>query len=298
MWILALAILSAAVPGETLPPPSVALDMRALDSRSYERIEATGLYKSLLVRLLAEQLAVVDTGQKADVVIRFELEGDSSLLLTAHTAAGEHQRRVGLSEIERDEAQWAVIHAVVALVRASLEVGTPPPTASSGMRVPKLGAALSGGILWSSRNVGAITGLSAIAGWDFLYLTLGAVLHQPAGLPRELEITEWAAYAGLGTARQLGPEWLTARGSLAFGLLQTRSSYADAQGAADHGSQFNPLALARVELSATLASSWSVGVEVGMFSTLYEQQHRTATTLLWRAPHFRPLVGLTIGFNR
>lgn len=297
MWTLLIIAVCSLAPESGAGPHSVALDMRALDRDTFARLEATGLYKSLLVRLVSERFAVVDATETADIVVRFERPNGTSIAITASTSFSVRQTIISLADLESEQARIGIIHATLGLI-ADIEADLlkpvqvpavlPIPESSPALPIVAHAAALA---LLSGGKVGILLAAAASAKWKLWQPTLGMLLHEPLMLPQTLSVTEWGAYAGVGSSGSVLAPWLTLDGVLALGIWQQRFSYADSAGNTGQGSSLDPMLLGRVGLCAILNPRWSVGAYVGGLATLHEHQYRTVTTVLWRAPQLRPFGG-------
>ncbi|MEK7705421.1 MAG: hypothetical protein AAB426_10715 [Myxococcota bacterium] len=298
--LLTLVILDVAA--QATPPAlvTVTVDVRELDATAYEAIAAGGLYKSLLVRLVEDQLAFVDASAAADITVTLRHRVGGPLEIGVTTAVSRSDRTVPLPARGDEDGQLAVLHAVLEMVRearvALLPATAPEPPASAVTPSPSLLLTASSRalLLWSDRWGSPLWDLAGSTRWHGLDLLVGGVVSAPLGVAAALRVREWGLFGGLRT-RHPGPtSWLDLQAELTLGFWQTRYRYTDAAGVSDAGAHLDPLVAGRLTLAAQLSEAWRLGWQAGGIFTLYEHAHRTTQRLLWRSWPLRPFVGLEI----
>ena len=128
---------------------TVSVDMSAIDRATYDSMQASGLYKSLLVRLVGDNLAFVNTGGAADIQVALSRPVGARLRIVVTTKLGSHETVVPyFGARNAEQAQLDVIHATLDLVRQARAalltppvLAAPPPTKVPEVSsVPKVAA--------------------------------------------------------------------------------------------------------------------------------------------------------------
>lgn len=331
--MLLLASLGTAFSVMAATLPTVSVDLRPLDSETYKDTHATGIYAGLLVHLLAEQLAFVDTTEHADFSVSLSRRDAERLVVSVTTRWGSRDSVVPFPKPERRRAsrgaasdpqvQLGIIHAAVMLVRqlrqemprapAPAPAPVPAPAAAPAPAPPErtvktteVEVASSGGVSldasvgvlrsWSTGSTGlqAEVGVSAPRG--SLGIASGLLLHRPWGLPGELGVIEVGFDVGVISTLPLS-SWLSAQGGLALGVWYHGYNYADAREASDSGYRLDPLTVMSLALRARPTRSVLVAARVGALVTLHAIDHRAGEQILWQTGRVRLLAGLGISWE-
>jgi hypothetical protein len=294
------------------PLLSVSVELSGFERGTAADQFVNAAYKGLLVRLVGEGLAFVDTTANADLRVRLRrLPG--AITIDVETAVGASRARLPLAALGEGE-QLRLMHTTLELVRAAraellkvrdAPVVARPPAAGPPTTAPALrstppppstwtfGARADAGVMVSGRDAGLLTEVSAVARHRAWVLSLVGGLHKPLGLAAELSLLEWGVLAGLAYRVSVSPRFAL-EPVLAAGLWQHRYRYADASGAADHGSWLDPALAARLQASVRLTPAWRIGLVVGTLVTLHARVHETAAGTLWRGPQLRPTATLAL----
>src|SRR5258706_5833226 len=93
---LSLALLAlAGASARAQPTTTVAVDVRGLDERTYQKIDAVALEKQLVLRLVQEGFAVVSAAAKPVIVVRL-VDAPRGLALVAERGDVRERRDVGV----------------------------------------------------------------------------------------------------------------------------------------------------------------------------------------------------------
>jgi hypothetical protein len=106
-------------------PHSVAVDLSALDRKSYQELDAVALERALVVRLVQEGFAVVASGASPEVRLSLTREGR-----IAELSAGAERVRIELDLKHLREFHLEVAQKAVQLARSAakaLDAAKPPP---------------------------------------------------------------------------------------------------------------------------------------------------------------------------
>lgn len=280
------------------PLPTVAIDVSALDRPIFEHLESAGIYQGVVLRLVNEKVAIVSPRERADLVLRF-LPGarDGELRIVAGDGALSRERVLALgrpARLDEDAVQLEVIHAAVEVVRQlqSSMAARPRPAEP----VQRSRAELTSGVLGTGGSSGLLGRLAVARRAAPVELGAALAVHQPLGLPSALSVTEWGAFAGVGTGeRPLGTRVRWAAG-LDAGVWQHRWRYA-AAGSSDSGARLDLAALLHVGAGWRLSPRWRAGGTLGTLWTSRGHAHRDAAGTLWQTSAVRPLAGLTLAFG-
>jgi len=281
-----------------VPLHTVAVDLSQLDRRSYDSLQASGLFKSLLVRLVEDDLAFVDASDRADIVVRLLHQKRGVLTIVVHTREGTRSRQAEFTQPDDERAHLELIHLALELVReartdlppASLAPGHVTGTADASRgEIRTQGGAAS---LWSGRNQGLLAEVEASVRRGIIALDVSVDLHQAFGLPHTLSVWEWGVFIGARTTHSLGVPWLTGFAGLNVGLWQQLYRYADGTSPPEQNSRFDLAGIARIGMEVEVSAWCRLGMQGGTLVTLHDVVHRTQTIVLWEAPHVRPFVGV------
>ncbi|MEZ4446725.1 MAG: hypothetical protein R3B72_47040 [Polyangiaceae bacterium] len=125
---LALALLSLLCAAVAWVSPaaaaSVAVSLQQLDEATYQRLDGLSLHEKLVLRLVQEGFAVVETG--AEIEVWLTAGSDAELLIRGRRGEQEERATVPASGASLAEAQLEIAQKVVTVVRA-LEAGPPVP---------------------------------------------------------------------------------------------------------------------------------------------------------------------------
>jgi hypothetical protein len=289
-------VISGAAPDATPALPTISIDLAALDRTTFEALKAADIYQGLVLRLVNEKVALVSPHEQADFVLRF-LSGanEGELRIVASNPAVSRQRVLSLGSLARlneEAVQLELIHAAVELVR-QVQGLTPPRPVKPKPQVQRLRADLTTGALWTGGTTGVLVRLAGTRSVGPAELGLGLAVHRPLSLPASLSVTEWGAFAVVGTGeRALGARMRAATG-LDLGIWQHRWRYASA-GPSDSGAHLDAAALLHGGVAWRLSPSWRTGITAGFLWTSRPHVHRDTGGTLWQAPSFRPFAGFTL----
>lgn len=302
--------------GSHASPLTISVELDRFEKGTAADLFVNAAYKGLMIRLVGEGLAVVDATANAELRVHL-VRRPAAIEIRVRSAVRTLQAKVPLSALGESD-QLRLMHTTLELVRAARaelqarpaaqvtsKRATPaslPTTASTTTRARPLepartswsfGARAEAGVMLSSRNVGLLAEVGAVAHRGAWMLGLVGGVHRPLGIAPDLSLLEWGMRAALGYRASLGAR-LALEPGVALGFWQHRYDYADATGAADSGSWLGPTAAAHLRLWALLAKKWRVGLLVGTFVMLHARVHETVSRTLWRGPQLRPMTTLTL----
>ncbi|MEK7704728.1 MAG: hypothetical protein AAB426_07180 [Myxococcota bacterium] len=298
--------LALSAPPTTSPPQrlTVSVDLARLDRPRFDALDAAKFYQSLVLRFVAEGLAVIDPTQGADIAIAIATDESGAFAVTVESVRGGRSASVAM-ELPLDEStRLHLVHTTLVLAREALadlcavteapltREPTPSPPA---VQKADVGVSAHAAALRSMDDWGVLSSVEVRAKRGRWSGVLGSSGHVPVGISRHLQIREWGAYVGAGADDTVLASWLAWRAEVLGGVWQQVSHYQNDAGVNAADSRFDPFLSLRFSALATLGA-WHLGVELGALGLLHDRVYRTSTTLLWHAPHIRPYFGAVVDY--
>ncbi|MFC1611098.1 hypothetical protein ACFL6C_09070 [Myxococcota bacterium] len=331
VWLLIAAAggTPVASSGEDPRPLTVSVDISRVDRKVFDRLGLEGIYKSLLIRLMQEDVAVVDVRREADIALELNLSGREILKISIEAGGLSDAVNLPLVDGQHHNLRYAIIHRSVELFRLArshllstaqrrsipLPVAGPETTEESPLESsresrakPLPGAGelrqsnASLGLLgtWRSGQQGLFLDLSTcLTGAEHLSWCGSLILHAPLGIDSDdLSILEWGLRGGVSWRTPLLGEWLFWDSLLMAGVW-SHHYWFEGLAATDSGHRLDPAVTVGTGLSFRITPNLEARCAGGVLWTFTDRVHKIGGTKLWRSTEVRGLfgVGLTYLFS-
>lgn len=305
LLVVGLALLSA----KARAAEEVSVDMSRLNDGTYARVDGLGLHERLVLRLVQEGFAVVDS--RGHLTVTLFGEGEALRIVVRRRDGAELQREVPMGATPSGELQLEVIQKVVTLARRLGGATTSPreavptapgePPARSPSEPSVVGSVAPEGASVDDEHVELGVGVGAMVrsgGADVVPrlgaripvtsafgLTIDAAIT-PTG-ERSLDIVEWQILGGIGYRILLAePVPLDLGVSVGARFHHYHLPEADSRGAAADFSAALP-----VSLSWFVVRPFALQLRAELGIASRERQHTAFGDLLWHRGVVRGVFG-------
>ncbi|HJZ83565.1 MAG TPA: hypothetical protein VKN99_00140 [Polyangia bacterium] len=269
-------------------PPTVGIDMTALDEATFQRLDALALEKRLVLRLVEEGFAVVAVAARPQAVLRVRPAADAVVLTVEAGQAGVRERRVPVGGDNLTELHLEIVQKAAELVRAAELARAAAPAAPPAGVVEAESA--HGARVWLAVAGGAdaVVRSGGVDAWPRIDLATGRglwALHLEAGLAPSsgagVDVREWSLLGGAGWRALARPRLTIEIGARAGVLLHT---YDLADPTATDRSGLKADFLATLPASATYWIAGAMGLElrVAPGATTEAREHVAGNRILWQ----------------